>query len=262
MNTFRFPLLVAILVFSQSCFAAATSLFGFGLEQFVWKEFDTDGSQLLKESGPRYVFTYQYQSERQDQMTYDFLADIYLGNVDYDGQTQTGIPVTSISEYVGVRAEALVGYHFLDGASSTLALIGGLGVDTWSRNLRDTFTSSGTPVSGYKENYFMIYAKLGLQYQFNLTNWQQKLRAGMRRPFYTEETIDEFSVTLKPKPSITFFAGWDHSWPLANNKTLGLNLYYEHTRFDASDAEPSSIGLVYQPESDMKIIGAKLLYSF
>jgi len=262
MQRFQFYFCAALILFSQPVLAAETSMFGLGVESFVWKEYDSDGSQLLKESGPRYVLTYQYKSERAESISYEFFADFYFGDVDYDGQTQTAIPVTSTTQYTGLRAEVLVDYHFLEGASSSLAFIGGLGGDGWSRDLKDTTTSSGAPVSGYTENYLMIYGKLGLSLQFGSPEWRQNIKVGARRPIYTEETIDEFFVTLNPKPTTTLFAGWDQRWTMSQDTTMGLSIYYEHTRFDPSDVELSAIGYVYQPESDMQVVGAKLLYSF
>ncbi len=254
----------ALTFFSPPVVAAATTMVGLGVESFVWQEFDSDGSKLLEESGPRYVLTFQYQSALEDHWSYHFNADFYMGNVDYDGQTQSGTPITTTSEYSGLRGDLLATYHFGEDPVPLFGIMGGIGLDSWSRKLRDTTTSGGTPVSGYKEVYFMIYGKLGLQLQFGSEAWQQKLKGGLRRPLYVTESVDELDVTLEPKPTTTFFAAWEHVWKLdgVDERTLGLNIYYEHTRFDESDPELSNIGYVLQPESDMEIIGAKLLYSF
>lgn len=236
-------------------------LFGLGVENFVWKEFDTDGSQLLEETGPRYVFSFLYQSQFSDAWHYEVMADLYAGNVDYDGQTQAGDPITTTSEYRGARGDFTATYD-VGGTDSPFALLVGAGLDVWSRNLRDTTLPDSTPVNGYQEDYFMIYARLGLQLQFSHNSWSSKLKAGLRRPLIVEESIDEFDVTLEPKPTTTYFASWQHLWGLDGGQSFALNFYFEHTRFDASDSEFSTIGYVYQPESDMKTVGITGYYSF
>jgi hypothetical protein len=254
-------LLSGLLMLSPMTLAGSNMLFGLGVENFVWKEFDTDGSQLLEETGPRYVFSFLYQNQFSADWDYQVTADLYAGNVDYDGQTQMGDPITTTSEYTGVRGDFIATYN-IGGSDSPFALLAGAGLDAWSRNLRDTTLPDSTPVYGYQENYLMIYARLGLQLQFSHSSWSSKLKAGLRRPLIVEETIDEFDVTLEPKPTTTYFAAWQNIWKLEGDHAFGLNIYYEHTRFDASDPEFSNIGYVYQPESDMKTVGVTGYYSF
>ncbi len=92
----------------------ALSIFG-GVEQFRWREFDTDKRELLEESGQRYNVAVNYDNLRRlnSGALYSLGGKLTLGVVDYDGETQlTRIPVQSTTTYFGMQVDALGGLSF------------------------------------------------------------------------------------------------------------------------------------------------------
>ena len=80
-----------------------------GVEQFVWREFATDQRELLEESGQRFSVALAYDNLRRLESgpVYSLGGKLYLGAVDYDGETQlTGIPVQSTTTYFGAQVDA------------------------------------------------------------------------------------------------------------------------------------------------------------
>jgi len=237
--------------------------YGFGVEQFTWQEFGTNGTQLLIEEGQRFVLSAQYslQSPDADSIT-EFSGDLYFGGVAYDGQTQGGTPVKTDVQYLGARIQFTNESYLLRGKQQGLGLLGGVGLDVWQRDLKDSTTSTGALVSGYQETYSMLFLKLGLVWQYHSDVWQQRLKFGLRRPILVDEYIAEFDATLSPKPTTTLFASWDHSWKISRANTIAVTFYYDRTHFDPSELAPSTAGLVYQPESDTTSKGIKMMFSF
>ena len=72
-----------------------------GFENFGWEEFDDDGSKLLKESGTRYALSGFLGNtlRAKKNLIYRAEAKLYFGTVDYEGQTQDGVPAFSDTHY-------------------------------------------------------------------------------------------------------------------------------------------------------------------
>lgn len=238
-------------------------MFGAGIEQFTWEELDADGYQFLIEDGQRFTLSVLYQTEstKGDSIT-EFSGDVYFGTVNYDGETQDGVQLFSDTGYMGARLQFANESYFLMGKQHSLGVLGGVGMETWQRDLQDSTDVLGRNVTGYEETYFMIYLKLGLAWRYQSGAWQQRLKFGLRRPILVEEYISDFDVSLSPEPTTTLFVAWEHTWKLSRQNSLGVNLYYDRTHFEASDVEDSTIGPVLQPESDTTSTGIKVLYTF
>src|SRR3990172_8134655 len=71
-----------------------------GFESFQWKEFE-GGERLLKESGLRFSIGGNLGNDlmREQGFIYDIDGKLYLGRVNYDGQTQSGQPAKTDTEY-------------------------------------------------------------------------------------------------------------------------------------------------------------------
>ncbi len=74
----------------------------FTIENFEWKEFNTNGSQLLKESGPIYGIGISTKLEDVNLITAKFKGELFIGSIDYDGQTQAGTSVKTDTDYFGL----------------------------------------------------------------------------------------------------------------------------------------------------------------
>jgi len=173
-----------------------------GLESFHLKELSSNGTRLLAESGNRLVVTAYLDDRKRYELAnpwfYHLEGAIYSGQVDYDGQSQSvdpakgNIPFKSQTDYQGGRGEALVGYRTKASiASHPLEILGGMGIEGWSRSIKDGTTSGGIPVSGIEEIYHTSYGKLalGIRDLFS-TQWHTHLYAGFKLPFSTKEDIN------------------------------------------------------------------------
>ena len=123
-NTFRAWLIfVSTLVgfIALPCWADMTTKVGIsgGLELFREKEFV---GTAVKETGNRYIATgFLDNGGKYDINTtllYHIEASTYLGQVDYNGRTQSSnplqnnLPLSSKTDYLGGRAEGILGYRF------------------------------------------------------------------------------------------------------------------------------------------------------
>lgn len=236
-------------------------------QSFTWKEFDSAGRQLLEERGPRFFVGATFDNSRRQGpgMLYSVNGKIYLGNVDYDGQTQSGIPATTDVNYFGLNIEAQGGYRF--GRRIGADVFGGLGIDNWRRSIADGRTASGTTVFGYDEDYMILYGKAGVGFFHLLNGWSYAFQGGVKLPLVTYEYVNLGSgVYLEPGPRASAFANIQFDFGSRRNNRFGVALYYDSYRFSESDPEllidGGSAFLVVQPRSHMDVYGVRVNYYF
>ena len=243
-----------------------------GVESFRWEEFNGD-QRLLKETGPRLVvgFTLDNLTQGNQANPYAVEARAYLGVVDYDGQTQNGVPLQTDVNYFGVNAEAMGGLRLA--GSLCMDLLGGLGVDTWTRDLQDGVTANGSVAQGYQENYFILYGKLGPGFLFRSETSRAYLQFGLKYPLYTYERAYltnigfDSDVELAPGKQLSGYAKLQMNWGRETDKPrFGVSIYYDSFRFSSSSSKTVSAAgawySVHQPESRMDVLGARLEYYF
>lgn len=244
----------------------AVSILG-GVEQFVWREFAPDKREYLEESGQRYSVALAYDNLRRlnSGPVYSLGGKLYLGAVDYDGETQlTSIPVQSTTTYFGAQVDALGGYRFA-GRLHGLDLLAGGGLDFWLRSIDDTYVQGLGYVSGADENYYVFNAKLALGYFHEMGQARHYLQAGVKYPFYVYEyayQAGDDDVTLNPKGRASLFAKYQWEFGSATRNRWGATLYYDSYRFSQSEAERVTInGVPYtvrQPESRQDVVGLQV----
>ncbi len=239
-----------------------------GVEKFRWQEI---GSRALEERGPliNYGATLSNFRRSDPGTLYNLNGRIYLGQVDYDGQacdlSNNCEPLKTKTNYNGLQGEGLAGYHF--GDQFGFDLLGGAGIDTWTREVKDSVTASGATASGFIEDYVIFYAKLGAGLSKNSEQSAYRFHAGIKYPFFTHEhsnVADGGGVDLTPGKRVSGFAKFDAEFGAKNQPHFGLTIFYDSYRFSISPRESATIGgrpaLVWQPESHMDIIGAQLAY--
>ncbi|HEU0264399.1 MAG TPA: hypothetical protein VFR01_01580 [Geobacterales bacterium] len=235
------------------------------VEQFNWREFDK-GKRLLEESGYRFGLGFAAQGlggqYSESGLAFKVNFNILAGGVDYDGQTQTGLPAKTDVTYIGTRLEGDLGWRFGDRQSSIEPFIG-LGNRWWARYLHDTTThdTGGNPVAveGYTEYWQTVYTRLGGRLSFRLDD-QSRLffEGGARYPFYTANNVDFNNggwTTVHPKGSWSPFA--EAGFRIG---AFRPSISYEEQHFRKSDA----VGMfgVYQPESKEQIVSLNLGFAF
>lgn len=123
---------------------------------FGYKEFTPDGDVSNREDGllPGVRLGLEYYWEKNQRLTLDLTH--HDGVADYDGQTQSGTPLTTLTD------EAITHLNFTLGgmadAFDDASAYWGLGYRQWQRNIR----SRGS-VQGLLETYMWPYVLLGLQ---------------------------------------------------------------------------------------------------
>ncbi len=276
MKRFACSLVVLSLLIPMSSFAAPLD-FGAkaGLEHFLWEEFDTDGSKLLDESGVRYMLSGFLGNTLRTKKNFIYHADakIYFGSVDYDGQTQDRVPVTSDSNYTGFMVEGEVGYR-AGNANGNFAwdIVGRGGFDSWVRQIDNSTDVTGRSVRGATEQYIILNLRAGTGPYWQAGKWQGRIIGGFKLPFLTSERIRkedsgfDDDVVLEPKGRVSPFLSF-YNYVRLNDKLLfTIEAFYDSYRFDASD--PEIVGdhgdtiLVWQPKSSQDNYGLQGGVSF
>lgn len=243
-----------------------------GVEHFRWSEY-YGGQRLLRETGERLTvgIAIDYLMDKNQKKSYAAEIRGYAGTVDYDGQTQSGIPARTDVDYSGIIGEIMWAKR-ISGSPRTSALFG-LGLDTWTRDIKNGVAADGSPVLGYEEDYLILYGKLGPGILLGSGATRSFLQFGIKYPLYTKETAHlaaigfDSDVDLKPGRQITGFAKWQMKWVGESNKAhLGASIYYDSYRFNTSGTSLVTAGgipfLVVQPESRMDVLGARLEFYF
>jgi len=265
-----FTFFSVFLLFSNSTVIAAESTYegvtevSAGLELYRWQEFDRAGTRLLTEQGPRVRFNVSHGNEGRLASGLLYRVDssiVYSRLVDYDGQTQVfGHFAAASVDYFGAAAELTGGYrlkNFIWGSS--LDLLAGLGLDSWSRDIGNGISSQGGRVSGYEEVFDIAFTRFSLGMEKKADIWRSLWRAGIKYPVYTNETINAFSLELKPgkRPSLFF----THRFQLIRGEAgrgAYVNFSYDSYRFAKSDV----VSGFEQPESHMDIVSFSIGRAF
>lgn len=249
-----------------------------GTEWFQWEEFSRSGDSLLTEEGPRFTVGGYWGNELKVQQGAYYLgeADLYLGRVDYDGETiESGEAVNTETDYLGLRGEFWAGYRFSGPGAEGMSfdLMGSLGMDRWLRSLADSRLDDGTQVVGYDEVYTILYGRIGAGLFARSGDWRGRLFGGLKRPLLTDEVAELSEIgcsndlNLEPEGRNSWFVGFDNRFALDSGREMRLNLYYDSYRFDESDYDISTCpgsppGAYVQPESHMDTIGVELGLTF
>ncbi|SNZ11081.1 hypothetical protein SAMN06265182_2001 [Persephonella hydrogeniphila] len=231
-------IIMGILILSTSSMALN---FQYSLKSFLWKEYDDKDKQLLKESGFLHEFGFSHIFNA------DFLyikpyAGVEIGSVNYDGQTQTGTPVKTDTNYWGVTTRLSIGKEIKYTFFET-----GAGYYYWKRNIE---TSSAI---GYTETWsqFYIPVRAGLQKKYK----DVKLYGygEYRFNIKTKNEPSIVSVTLKPKSGLFFSLG---GGVIVNR--LKFELDYSYDRWRKSDVKSG----VFQPKSKREVLKLTAGYMF
>jgi hypothetical protein len=229
----------------------------------------------LDETGTRYVVNGFLGNTLRTKSKFIYRAEakLYFGTVDYDGQTQDGVPVTSETNYTGLMMEGEAGYR-AGNASGTLAwdIVGRGGFDNWIRDIDNSTDVTGRSVSGTTEQYTIMNLRVGTGPYWQVGVWQARFLGGFKLPILTNEYIRkedsgfDDDVTLEPKGRISTFFNFYNYFRITEKLLLTFEVFYDSYRFDASNREVVSDGgqdiLVWQPKSTQDNYGVQGGVSF
>ncbi len=259
----------ALLIFGNSLVIADEPAYGgvteigVGVELFRWQEFNRAGTRLLTEQGPRARLSFSHNNEARltSGLLYRMDASVYGGVVDYDGQTQSlGYFSATRVGYLGAATELTGGYRLVNFKwGRSLDLLAGVGLDRWSRDIRDGTSSQGGRVTGYEEIFDIAFTRFSLGMEKKADIWRSLWRAGIKYPVYTNETIDAFSLELKPskRPSL-FFSYRFQLIGSAGGKGTYVKFLYDSYRFAKSDV----VSGFEQPKSEVDVMSFSMGRAF
>jgi hypothetical protein len=260
---FVLVVLCSVNMAARAAFAGEADIY-VAFDSFVWKEFDDDGSRLLKESGTLAGVGFSYQKEFSNHMILNPKVEFFGGNVDYDGSTQSGVPVTTTVNYFGAKLEGDLGRKFRMTEPFFLEPFGGLGFRAWFRDIHDATMQDGSTASGYTEEWITLHARLGLRGGMDISQSTRFfVEGGVKLPLYNVNTAYLSSKGLGP--DITLHPGLQSSLfveaGMRINHFIG-SVFYDGLRFSRSDNVAVSGGFVFQPRSTADIVGLKLGVAF
>lgn len=264
----RLMLMLAIFGFAAPAAHAA----GFGgireatlyplFQYFTWEEFEHGtGTKLLKESGMQYGAGGNLKlgllQGDAGTMTLNMRAELFGGEVDYDGHLQNGTPHKTDVDYFGMRNEMELGWA-IPLANVTVEPFGGLGYRWWNRELKGD--------GGYTESWSTLYTMLGAECRYKLASDSVfTVRGGGVYRFDNHNRVDyPGSGTVDIEPGNDWSVKAEATF---RYKSVFATLYYENFIFSESAMVPvyntyhGSI-LLYQPRSESEITGLRVGWAF
>ena len=233
---------------------------GIILADFDFQEFDEDGDRLLTESGflPGIEAGWTWH---RDRLALAVDASYLNGEVDYNGQTQAGAPLsTNTDEEIGDIEASATGYFFSRDNWQAGARLGA-GYRHWQRDIQPTATTSGL-----SETYTWGYGTAGLVAQYTgseTSTWT--LHGSYRRAWSPSLKVDltllstkvdldlgrtdGFTLQLRNQRSLTqtldlIFSLSYHTWDAGRSNTVTVPVPGQP--LSVSITEPRSETRVFQ----------------
>ena len=230
-----------------------------GATLYSLKEHDRDGRWLVHESGgvPQAALAWRLQ---RGLYRVGFSGDLVAGDIDYDGQTQTGIPHQTVAQHIRGQGTLAMTRHF--GRAGDLSGLLRLEAD-W----RDLQPSGN--VSGAREFYRHVW--LGAGYANEV--WQSPghsvtLRMAWMKPVNSQQEVypqngtDDFTLVLDQ--GFAWEAGVDYARRYAPGREWLLQAQCRHAHFEASPSILATINgaangsAYYQPEIEFRSCGVSV----
>ncbi len=229
-------------------------------EQFVWKEFE-GGTRLLKESGPRFGLGI-FRHYEKNRLTFRPMAEVYGGRVDYDGQTQAGVPVAVDTNYVGGKIGLDAGGVVTPDSAIRLEPFAGVRGEYWERDIE-----SAVNAAGYRERWESATLRAGLRGESGPGSRRARLfgEAALQWPFWAANRADFPGVgEVKVRPE--GLLGWSAEGGVKAGP-VRVALFYEKVRFSKSEPVAVPLGggaalLLLQPDSDYYVYGVSAGWLF
>jgi hypothetical protein len=234
------------------------------INYFNYQEFDDDGDELLNEIGPLYGLELAVAgSIGRVQSTFEL--SYLIGEVDYNGRTQTGSAYETKTQQNIIQYGASIGYRYFAGelAQNILSIQPDVKLLAyhWRRDIQ-----SSQNVSRLVEDYngFIIQPSLIVNY----ADYQFQL--GLTRTLNNTMTIQPTRcidrVTVKPKSANAWFTQAEYLFFRSNRYSTSVWTSYKRYRMNASNIESGNtcfgnIGW-HEPENSMQLWQLGLAFTF
>jgi len=243
---------------------------GASVLNFGYKEF-SDSGKLLDREDANIPGAMLRLSHSRKPFLFAGEVSYYGGDVVYDGQTNTGIPITTRTGEkiidMAVRAE----YWQATPGGFNYALYAGAGYRRWERDIRPTRTAAGTPVGELFEIYEWWFGLLGAKLTLSESpqvRWS--LDARVVRPVNPSITVEANSLYDKVRLDLGERWGWRLAlpWHFSMSQTAGLSVepFVESFEIGRSATVTATkngtpVGTVTEPRSETRNYGLAISVS-
>ena len=234
------------------------------LLDFTYKEFDDAGALLDREDGLIPGFMLGYKQQRNDVFTE--LSFSYHGtDIKYDGQTQSGTPITTRSDADIYELQLKVGSRYRAANNYKYHVYGGIGYHFWQRNIRSTATALGI-YEEYDWSYLMLGAKFPLMQTVDSTlDFDIQYTRMISANIFVQLSplgADDVNLALGKENSYRFSLPWRVK--TQKSSIWVIEPYYEFWEIGKSEIKPITAGgtptgfIVWEPRSETNNVGINL----
>jgi hypothetical protein len=265
-NLLRWILLSTGLFLSLNVFATELHL-GIGMQQFNYKEFDSQGAKLNSEQGLLpgidLGLTHEIGNWR-----YGGLFTLYKGQVNYDGRTQAGKSLQTETDEVLWRVGGDVGRRLTIPIVDVLVLYGSLAYRLWERDI-----NGKENVTGLYEKYHWWEAAVGTRIPFAQSKnrlWQlDTALLYIINPTLEVELPGFDDPTLRLGERVGARISLSHIWRRpSSDMEIRLKLFAQAWEFGRSKEEPLTMNgqrtaaTVSEPRSESRHWGVSLALAY
>lgn len=231
---------------------------------FSYKEFDAWDELFDREDGLVPGITFGLLREWRG-LSFVGRFSHHGGEVDYDGHTQSGIPITTATEaqFTSVWFQAERPRRTATGRN--YAIYAGLGYNRWVRDIQSTRTSNGLFVQGLLETYSWWTAAAGGRMSLHRSGpveWEVDAR--LFHAVDAEVDVDSHGlfdrVTLEPKERPGFRIAFPWHYARSDGLSFVVEPWMEYFEFGESDRKTlrvggAPVGTAVEPRSETRNLG-------
>ena len=230
---------------------------------FNYEEFDTSGQSLDKETG--YIPGFSISTSKTlSYYTNTISFEVYDGQVDYDGLTQSGAPHTTTTAETLHRLSYKLNWSPTANNSSIYTKV------AWQQWDRYIFPANN--ISGLFEQYQWWVFEAGLSatlFENDIDKWQLELGAskisnGTIKIDLEPQGFGQQQLKLGNGSGISVALKYQHN--ITNKNSIGLSMEYQYLSLDRSNSKTISNGLntitITEPRSVSKHISLAIYYRY
>lgn len=239
---------------------------GAGLMDFDYVEYDDNNVFLDGESGliPGAILKLKLQGQK---VYGAFNWQLYGNKIEYDGQTQAGVPAKTDSIAIIFDSDAKIGFNFTEARNHAVYL--GLGYRYWYREILNGQDINGNPVSGLLEEYHWYYGLVGYEAGFTLSE-KTSIGFDFRITKMLSAKMDvEFGGFDATQVNLGNEYGYRISLPVkmkVSRSSIIVAPYYESIDIGKSNTVRLTQGgvptntVIYEPRSETRNVGIELTW--